>query len=228
MSDFDLYFSLKNFAHAALWQGCLWDPLLLLDEYLRAQTFRIDVEVPAGVHLDCPEWISIGEGTVIEPGVLIQGPCIIGKGCLIRHGAMLRDGCILGERVRVGHASEIKHSVLFDDAAATHFTYVGDSIVGNRANLGAGVKCANFRLDRKEVSVSHDGKRIHTGLKKFGAIIGDGVQIGCNTVLNPGTLIGKESIIYPLLNFGGTIAPFSKIGGKLKPLQALMEKARAP
>ena len=203
---------------------------------MKAQIFRIEIKIPPGVHLDRPEWISIGLGTVIEPGVYIQGPCIIGKGCVLRHGAYLRDGVICGDRSVIGHSSEIKHSILLDEAAATHFTYVGDSILGGGANLGAGVKCANLRLDRTEVTVSLDGKWVRTGLKKFGAVIGDRVQIGCNCVLNPGTLIGRESFSHPLLNFGGTIPPRCRISGKRNvrfesmatPLLDLMEKARVP
>lgn len=236
MTEIEEYFSLERFAHRELWKEreTIWFPLLYLNDYLRSQTFRIEIKVPPGVYLDRPELISIGQGTVIEPGVYIQGPCIIGKGCILRHGAYLRDGSICGDHTVIGHSAEIKHSILLDGAAATHFTYVGDSIIGSGANLGAGVKCANLRLDRTEVAVSLDETRISTGLKKFGALIGDRVQIGCNCVLNPGTLIGKDSISFPLLNFGGTIPPRSKISGEKKikfepmvqPLLELMRKAR--
>jgi NDP-sugar pyrophosphorylase family protein len=188
------------------------------------------------VHLERPELIAIGPGTVIEPGVMIQGPCIIGSHCIVRHGAYLRDGVICGDRVVIGHSAEIKHSILMDETAATHFTYVGDCILGSGVNLGAGVKCANLRLDRKDVTVAAGTKKIGTGLKKFGAVIGDRVQIGCNCVLNPGTLIGRESISFPLLNFGGSIPPRSRIQGAkniriesiVQPLVALMEKVHAP
>ena len=236
MAEIEDYFSLERFAHRELWKEgeMAWFPLLALNDYLRSRVFRIEITVPPGVRLDRPELISIGPGTVIEPGVYIQGPCIIGKGCILRHGAYLRDGVVCGDYAVIGHSAEIKHSILLDGSAATHFTYVGDSIVGSGANLGAGVKCANLRLDRTEVSVSLDEKRIPSGLKKFGALIGDRVQIGCNCVLNPGTLIGKDSVSLPLLNFGGTIPPRSKISGEkkiktepmVKPLLELMRKAR--
>jgi UDP-N-acetylglucosamine diphosphorylase / glucose-1-phosphate thymidylyltransferase / UDP-N-acetylgalactosamine diphosphorylase / glucosamine-1-phosphate N-acetyltransferase / galactosamine-1-phosphate N-acetyltransferase len=237
MVEFEGYFSLGRFAYRDLWKEGkpIWDPLLSLNDYLRAQIFRIEIKVPAGVHLDRPELISIGQGTVIEPGVYIQGPCIIGKGCILRHGAYLHGGCITGDRAVIGHATEIKHSILLDESAASHLTYVGDSILGNGVNLGAGVKCANLRLDRVEVSVVLEGTRVRTGLKKFGAILGDRVQIGCNCVLNPGTLVGRDSVSHPLLNFGGTIPPRSRISGentmKIKPMVTpfldLVEKARA-
>lgn len=207
MDEIEEFFSLSRFAHRELWEEGkpVWHPLLKLDSYLRGKTFQIEIKIPRGVFLDRPELISIGKGVVIEPGVYIQGPCIIGKECIIRHGAYLRGGVICGDHCAIGHSAEIKHSILLDYAAATHFTYVGDSIVGNRANLGAGVKCANLRLDRKEVK---------PGMQKFGACIGDRVQIGCNCVLNPGTLIGKESIVHPLLNFGGKFSSKSRVTGK--------------
>lgn len=151
---------------------------------------------------------------MIEPGVYIQGPCIIGKNCVIRHGAYIREGVICGDYCQIGHSAELKHSILLNHACATHFVYVGDSILGNEVNLGAGVKCANLRLDRSEVVVAWNGKRVKTGLKKLGAIVGDRVQIGCNCVLNPGTLIGKESFSHPLLNLSGYIPPRSQMSAK--------------
>ncbi len=237
MAGIEEYFSLGRFAHSDLWKAGepIWGPLLTLNDYLRDQAFRMEIKVGVGVHLDRPELIAIGQGTVIEPGVYIAGPCIIGKGCILRHGAYLHGGVICGDHATVGHGAEIKHSILLDEAAAAHFSYVGDSILGKGVNLGAGVKCANLRLDRTEVAVFLDKKRVRTGLKKFGAIVGDRVQIGCNCVLNPGTLIGRESISYPLLNFGGTIPPRSRISGQKsiqleptsQPLLDLAEKARA-
>jgi NDP-sugar pyrophosphorylase family protein len=114
---------------------------------------------------------------------------------------------ILGNHCSIGHCAELKNSILLNDAAVTHFVYVGDSIIGNRVNLAAGVKCANLRLDRKDVRI--EGRE--TGLKKFGSIVGDDVQVGCNCVLNPGTLLGKGTICYPLRNVSGLIQPGSII-----------------
>jgi len=236
--EIEPYFSLSGFAHRDLWKerDPVWAPLRSLTQYLKNRSFQIEIEIPSGVHFERPELIAIGEETIIEPGVFIRGPCILGKGCHVRHGAYLRDGVICGDRCAIGHSAEIKHSILLDGAAATHFTYVGDSIVGNGVNLGAGVKCANLRLDRAEVVVSLYGKRVKTGLKKFGAVIGDRVQIGCNCVLNPGTLIGKDTVSHPLLNFGGSIPPRSWVAGDrgisvepmVRPLLDLMVKAHAP
>lgn len=213
MMEIESFFSLKKFAHKALWKKGepVWSPLHILDSYLKQKDYSIEIELPLGVHLLRPELISIGKGTVIDPGVCIQGPCIIGKNCIIRHGAFLRDGVICGDHCTIGHSTEIKHAILLNYAHATHFTYVGDSIVGNWVNLGAGVKCANLRLDGRVVEVSSGERKIKTGLKKFGAIIGDRAQIGCNCVLNPGTLMGRESLSYPLLNLGGHIPPWSRV-----------------
>jgi NDP-sugar pyrophosphorylase family protein len=226
MIPIDQFFSLRQFAHKALWKEGepIWSPLLVLDRYLEKKSYKIEIEIPKGVHLSRPELISIGKGTILEPGVFIEGPCIIGKNCIIRHGAFLRDGVICGDHCSIGHSAEIKRSILLNYAYATHFSYVGDSILGNWVNLGAGVKCANLRLDRRPVEIFFEGKKIKTGLRKLGAIIGDKTQIGCNCVLNPGTLVGKESVSYPLLNLTGYIFPKSKIfSDKLLRVESLQD-----
>lgn len=201
-------FSLESYAHAALFKGCsyAWEPLGKILNYLSMQKLGIiDVAIADGVILMDQDQISIGSGTVIEPGVMIQGPCIIGKGCIIRHGAYIRGGAVIGDHCVIGHDTEVKHSIFLNHAAAPHFNYVGDSIIGNRANLGAGVKCANVRLDRGEVIIKLEDKVFKTGLKKCGALIGDGAQLGCNCVTNPGTVIAKQGICFPCQNVGGYI-----------------------
>ncbi len=225
----ETFFSLESFAHKELWRegAHVWSPLLMLKDYLKEKNpCRIEIVIPEGVFLENRESISIGKGTVIEPGVYIQGPCIIGKDCVIRHGAYIRGPVLCGDRCQIGHSAELKGSILLDGASATHFVYVGDSILGNDVNLGAGVKCANLRLDRREVQVHLEGKKVKTGLKKFGAIVGDRVQIGCNCVLNPGTLVGHESFAYPLVNLGGFIPPRSQVDSKgIRPIeQKILEK----
>jgi UDP-N-acetylglucosamine diphosphorylase / glucose-1-phosphate thymidylyltransferase / UDP-N-acetylgalactosamine diphosphorylase / glucosamine-1-phosphate N-acetyltransferase / galactosamine-1-phosphate N-acetyltransferase len=210
----DEFFDLTSFSHASLWKKgeMPWYPLHILESYIGMGNIKI--VIPEGVFLASPERISIDEGTEIEPGVFIQGPCIIGKRCKIRHGAYLRGPLVLGDDCHIGHAAELKNSILLNHAYATHFTYVGDSIVGGFANLGAGVKCANLRLDRKEVTVRFGEQKMGTGLKKFGALIGDRVQIGCNSVLNPGTCIGMDSIAHALSNISGYIPKGSQINAK--------------
>lgn len=208
------FFSLERYEHKALFMEGkpVWNALHTLVDYLKEKNpFKIEITIPQGVFLERPELISIGKGTIIEPGAYIQGPCIIGRNCIIRHGAFVRESTLCGNHCVIGHGTEIKHSILLNYAHATHLAYVGDSILGNWVNLGAGVKCANLRLDRKEVRVLIDGTKMKTGLKKLGAIIGDRSQIGCNCVLNPGTLFGKESVAFPLINLSGFIPPRTQV-----------------
>lgn len=202
------YFNLSSFAHSGLFEGCkyVWEVLPKIHPYLQSLPLGvIETEIPQGAFLINPELISIGKGTVVEPGAYIKGPCIIGEKCTIRHGAYIRGDVIVGNNSVIGHDTEIKNTIMLNDAHAAHFAYLGDSILGNHVNLGAGTKCANLRLDNKEIVIRHDEQEFHTGLRKFGSIIGDGVQIGCNSVLNPGTLVGKWVACYPCVNFGGVI-----------------------
>ncbi len=205
---FEKFFNLKDFKYQSLWQDnqIVWHPLTILAKYFNTVKLgEIEVKVPSSVHLVHPELISIGKGTIIEPGAYIKGPCIIGTNCSIRHSAYIRGNVIIGDNCVVGHTTEIKNSIFLNEVHSAHFAYIGDSILGSRVNLGAGVKCANYRLDKKEILLHDEKKKIFTGLKKFGAIISDDAQIGCNTVLNPGTIIGKNSHCYPSLNIGGII-----------------------
>ena len=197
------FFSLQQFLHSNLWtqESFVWEALNALEQFFQKQIFKIESKIPRNVFLENPHTISIGVGTVIEPGVLIPGPCVIGRHCHIRHGAFLRGSVVLGDHCVVGHGSEIKKSIFLDRAAAAHLCYVGDSILGFDVNLGAGVKCSNVRLDGRKILI----QKIDTGLRKLGAILGDGSQVGCNCVLNPGTCVGKKSLVHPLLNVGGVI-----------------------
>jgi len=144
--------------------------------------------------------IFVGPGTVVEPGALIKGPTIIGSCCEIRQGAYLRGNCLVGDRCVVGHTTEMKHSAMLDDAKAGHFAYIGDSILGNRTNLGAGTKLANLKITRTPVGIRIDNKTYDTGLRKLGAIIGDDSETGCNSVTNPGTLLGRRCLVLPALS----------------------------
>lgn len=202
------YFSLEEFTHQKLFEetAFVWEVLHHLEDYLKNQKLgNIEVKIPVGVHLVNPELISIGPETIVEPGAYIQGPALIGAKNTIRHGAYIRGGVVTGEGCLIGHATEVKNSIFLNRARATHFNYVGDSLLGNGVNLGAGVKLANYRLDHKEVSLLFQGKKFKTGLKKLGAVIGDGVQIGCNAVTSPGTLIGPGAVCYPCLSIKGVI-----------------------
>ena len=165
----------------------------------------IEGQVAAGAYVEGRVYIA--KGAKIEPTAYIQGPCYIGPDAEVRHGAYIRGQVYVGRGAVVGHATEVKGSVFFDEAKAGHFAYVGDSILGRDVNLGAGTKLANLPLTRREIRVFHPttGKVIGTGLSKFGAIVGDHAQTGCNAVLSPGTLLMPRSSVHPCVHFRGTL-----------------------
>lgn len=141
--------------------------------------------------------IALGEGVLIEGGATIKSPTIIGDCTEVRQGAYMRGYTLIGKRCVVGHTTEVKHSIFLNDAKAGHFNYLGDSILGNNANLGAGTKFANLRFLSGNVKIKTNDAIIDTGRKKFGAILGDNAQTGCNSVTNPGTLLGPKSMLLP-------------------------------
>jgi UDP-N-acetylglucosamine diphosphorylase / glucose-1-phosphate thymidylyltransferase / UDP-N-acetylgalactosamine diphosphorylase / glucosamine-1-phosphate N-acetyltransferase / galactosamine-1-phosphate N-acetyltransferase len=149
--------------------------------------------------------VYIGKGTVVENGATIKGPAWIGRDCEIRSGCYIRENVIVGDGVVLGNSCEFKNSLVFNEAEVPHFNYVGDSILGYKAHLAAGVILSNTRLDHLPIQLHIDGETFETGLRKFGAIVGDQAEIGCNSVLNPGTLIGRRSLIYPLTHWGGVL-----------------------
>jgi len=167
--------------------------LLTLSETLPPDFERVD------------EFIWVGKGTVIDNNVTLNGPAIIGYDCQIRHSAYIREHVIIGNKVVVGNSTEVKNSILFNGVQVPHYNYVGDSILGFKAHLGAGVKLSNVKSTGDPVKVKTEMETIDTGLQKFGAILGDYVEVGCNAVLNPGTIVGRESIIYPLTSARGVI-----------------------
>jgi len=164
--------------------------------------------------LVCPSIkVCIGEGTKIEPGAVIKGPAIIGKNCDVRQTAYLRGGMITGDVCTLGHATEIKNSILMNHTEAGHFNYIGDCVLGSYVNLGAGTRLANLKFrtpEQKkavafpEITFRHEGKIVKTGLSKFGAIIGDYCETGCNSVMMPGTILGKNCMVYPNYTVRGT------------------------
>lgn len=155
--------------------------------------------------------IIIHPTVIIEPCVHIIGPAFIGKNTILRSGAYIRENVIIGEKCIIGHGSEIKNSIILSNSVAAHFNYVGDSIVGRNVNIAGGASFANLRLDRQKVTIKYQNEKIHTNLEKFGAVIGDNTQIGMHAVLNPGTIIGKNCIIYPQSSVNGFYKAESKI-----------------
>ena len=201
-------FDLSQTEHAVLFDGCefAWEALKRIRDYLQTH-------LRPGLHNRCDGVafidgsVFIGEGTVVEDGAMIKGPTIIGRNCQIRHNAYIRGDVIVGDHCVLGNSSEFKNAVLFNHCQVPHFNYVGDSILGFKAHLGAGVKISNFKLDGTHIRVEIEGQRVDTGLRKFGALLGDRTDVGCNAVLNPGSIIGRGSVIYPNVNWRGVLPP---------------------
>jgi|YNPNPStandDraft_1061719.scaffolds.fasta_scaffold00029_45 NDP-sugar pyrophosphorylase family protein len=211
------FFDLEDYEFRGVFEGCnyVWEALSKIGRFALERimgtdkTAMIRGTVMHGAYIDDRDAVVIGEGTVVEPGAFIQGPAIIGKNCQIRHGAYIRGDVIIGNNCIVGHASELKNAILLDTAQCPHFAYVGDSILGRKVNLGAGTKLSNLAVSsvkdpttgkRPSVKITIEGKDYDTGLSKFGAIVGDGTQTGCNVVTNPGCIIGRNTLIYPNLS----------------------------
>jgi len=204
------YFDLTDFPYRDIFDGVenVWDAIARIGGYLESiREWKIECDVPAGAWIENTDKISIGQGSIVEPGATITGPALIGRNCTIRQGAYIRGKLIAGDGCIIGHTTEVKNSLFLNGAKAAHFAYVGDSILGNGVNLGAGTKLANFKVDTGErnISISSGGKKIATGLRKMGAVLGDGVEIGCNSVTMPGTLVGRGTIVYPCTVMRGVV-----------------------
>ncbi|HVU08168.1 MAG TPA: DapH/DapD/GlmU-related protein [Verrucomicrobiae bacterium] len=219
-------FDLKQTEHAAIFADCpfAWDALKKIESYLAAN-LKPDLRNKCEGRAYIGENVFIGEGTVLEDGVMIKGPAIIGKNCQIRHNAYLRENVIIGDHCVVGNSSELKNALLFNHAQAPHYNYVGDSILGHKAHLGAGVKISNLKMFPGNIEVEVDGAPFDTGLRKFGALLGDGAEIGCNAVLNPGSVIGRGAVIYPNVFWRG-ILPANTIAKNKSEIEVVMKRPR--
>ncbi len=213
------FFDLSGFEHKALFEAVenvwevLGDPL---KEYIMSHLKPgLHGKIMDGAFLDDESTIYIGEGTIVEPGAYIKGPTIIGRNTQVRQGAYIRGNVIVGDKCVVGHTTEVKGAVMLNGSQAGHFAYIGDSILGNNVNLGAGTKLANLKMIEGSVKVRFHGDKIDTGLRKFGAIIGDHCELGCNSVTSPGTIFGKNCIVYPCATVSGVFDENSII--KFKP-----------
>lgn len=188
-----------------------WEVLPLIKDFI----------VKLGETLSPEEYDKVGENVWIAkdakvaPSASINGPAIIGKGAEVRQCAFIRGNAIVGEGAVVGNSTELKNVILFNKVQVPHYNYVGDSILGYKAHMGAGSITSNVKSDKKLVVVKGQETRIETGLKKFGAMLGDNVEVGCNSVLNPGTVVGRGSSIYPVSCVRGAIPAGSivKTGG---------------
>ncbi len=178
-----------------------WEALPLLADFIR----EIGASLDPALYDDLGNGIYIAKDAQISPSAHMQGPCIIGSGAEIRHCAFIRGSVIVGAGAVVGNSTELKNCILFDSVQVPHYNYVGDSILGYRAHLGAGAVISNVKSDKSHVHIKGNDFDMDTGRKKVGAMIGDGVEIGCGAVLCPGTVIGRGSTVYPLVRVRGVI-----------------------
>lgn len=232
------YFDLSDEIVAALFAECtyVWQAVAKIAHHVQrlvGQERTILGDVLPGAFVG-EQPVYIGEGARIEPGAYVHGPAFIASGAVVRHGAFVRENVILMSGAVLGHASEAKNALFLPNAHAPHFNYVGDSILGHRVNLGAGTKLSNLGImsekddtgKRPSTKLVADGKTYDTGLAKLGAIIGDDTQTGCNSVLNPGCLIGPNSLVYANLSLRKGIHPPNSIH-KLRQTVRRMEKKNA-
>ena len=191
--------------HEQIWQilnpksnNSLKNQIQNMIDNISAEEVATDSEQLFGITIDETKGpVMIQLGAQIEPGAHFIGPCFIAKDAQIRHAAYVRENSWICSNAVVGHCSEVKHSILLPGAKAPHFNYVGDSILGSGVNLGAGAKLSNLRNDGMEVNLRIGKSRFPSGLRKFGAILGENCQLGCNVVTNPGTVLGKDSVVWP-------------------------------
>ncbi len=192
-----------------------WQALDGLKDWIRA----LGPTLPESEYLHTAEEVWVARSATVAPSALICGPAVIGPEAEIRHGAFIRGSALVGAGAVVGNSVELKNCILFDGAQVPHFNYVGDSVLGYRAHMGAGAVTSNVKSDKTPVCVRCGGECIETGRKKLGAMLGDFAEVGCNSVLNPGTVIGARSNVYPLSSVRGYVPADSiyKSGSSIVP-----------
>lgn len=178
-----------------------WEALDGIGEWILA----LGATLPAEEYDHPAEDVWIAKDAEVYPSAFIKGPCIIGHKTEVRHSAFIRGNALVGENCVVGNSTELKNVILFDCVQVPHYNYVGDSILGYRAHMGAGSITSNVKSDKTHVVVKDGTDRIDTGRKKVGAMLGDRVEIGCNSVLNPGTVIGADTTVYPVSCVRGVV-----------------------
>jgi len=188
---------------ASLFEGCTypWEALPKIADFIRA----FGPTLPADEYENRGPEIWIARSAHIAPTASLAGPLIIGRNAEIRHCAYIRGSAIIGDDTVVGNSTELKNVVLFNKVQVPHYNYVGDSILGYKAHMGAGSITSNVKSDKTNIVLRFSGEAFETGLRKFGAVLGDEVEVGCNSVLNPGSIIGRETNIYPLSMVRGVV-----------------------
>lgn len=178
-----------------------WQVLPKIGDFIK----KLGPSLPKDEYDQVGEDVWIAKNATVFPSAYVHGPAIIGKEAEVRHCAFIRGNAIVGEGAVVGNSTELKNVVLFNKVQVPHYNYVGDSILGYKAHMGAGSITSNVKADKQLVKVHTGSEHIETGLKKFGAMLGDNVEVGCNAVLNPGTVIGRESNVYPTSMVRGVV-----------------------
>ena len=198
----DDLFDLGHTIAEALLEECEYGYMALsrIEDFILDVTSRLDRS-----YREIAKNVFIHESAKIWDNATLVGPVIIGKKAEIRPGAFLRGKVIVGDGAVIGNSTEIKNSIIFDEAKLPHYNYVGDSIIGYRAHLGAGAIASNLRLDKKTIQLGSDDKKLDTGLKKIGVMLGDYAEVGCGAILCPGSIVGREAVIYPLCRVFGIV-----------------------
>lgn len=198
----DLFDLSQSLAGEYLAEFCYpWEALSGLKEEIE----RIGESLAKEEYCEIAPKVWVHKTAKIAPTAYLGAPCVIGAGTEVRHCAFIRGSALIGENCVVGNSAEVKNAVLFNGAQTPHFNYVGDSVLGYKAHLGAGAVTSNVKSDKSPVTVKNGSEKIETGLKKMGAMVGDFAEIGCNAVLNPGTVIGRNATVYPLSRVRGTV-----------------------
>ncbi len=197
---------LFDFSHTIakeIFEGCEY-PFEALPK-IKDFIVKISQTLPKDEYTEISEGVFVANDAKISDKATILPPTIIGHGTEVRPGAFIRGSALIGDGAVIGNSTEIKNAIIFDGAQLPHYNYVGDSILGYKSHLGAGAIISNFKLDHSSVNVKMGEEKMNTGLRKFGALMGDFAESGCNSVINPGTIIGRNTIIYPLTPLRGVI-----------------------
>ena len=203
MYKIDELLDLSHTIAAPLFEGRTYPWEVLGD--INAFILALGPTLPKDEYDEVSEGVWIARDAAVFPSAYIGGPCIIDHGAEVRHCAFIRGSAIVGKNCVVGNSVELKNALLFDGVQTPHYNYVGDSVLGYKSHMGAGSITSNVKSDKTLVVVKNGGERMETGLKKFGAILGDFVEVGCNSVLNPGCVIGRRSSVYPTSSVRGVV-----------------------
>lgn len=197
-------FDLSETIAADIFEGCTfpWEVLSKIGEFI----VKLGNTLPESEYEKRGENIWVAKSAKVFETAYLNGPCIIGRNAEVRHCAFIRGNAVVGEGAVVGNSTELKNVILFNKVQVPHYNYVGDSVLGYKAHMGAGSITSNVKSDKKPVVIKGPDAAVETGIKKIGAFLGDNVEIGCGSVLNPGTIVGKNSSVYPLSSVRGCVA----------------------